>query len=76
MSIGHLLIWSNITAVVNVVFQEIVVLATVRHKVISKRVTVQKKNVIISNIQMQVICDIPVLSKKCKFSCISYKHNE
>ena len=39
-SLGPLLIWTNITIVVNV-FQEILALMTVRHIVSSKRVTVQ-----------------------------------
>ena len=40
-SIGHVLIWPNITIVVNV-FQEILALESVRHIVSSKRVIVQE----------------------------------
>ena len=61
---GPVLIWLNITIVVNVVFYEILVLIRLRHIVSHKRVTVQKKNGVISNIQMQMIYDIPVLFGK------------
>ena len=54
--------WPNIIIVVNV-FKEILAVTRVRHIVISKRVIVQK-NVLISNIQMQIICDIPILFGK------------
>ena len=62
---GPVLIWPNITIVVNVVFQEILALTRLWHIVSSKMITVQKKkNIVISNIYIQMICDIPVLFGK------------
>ena len=40
-SMAPVLIWPNITEVVNIVFQEILALTTVRQRVNSKRVIVQ-----------------------------------
>ena len=54
------MIWPNITTVVNVVFQVILVLTKILHMGSSNRVTAQKKQVI-SKEQMQMIYDIPVL---------------
>ena len=60
---GPVLIWPNITISVYVVFQEILALTRVRHMVSSERVTADT-NVAISNILMQLICDIPALCGK------------
>ena len=45
-----ILIWSNITVVENVGFQEILALTELLHICSSKRVTVQKQNSVIINI--------------------------
>ena len=42
-STGPVLIWQNITVVVNVVSEEILAMARLRHTISSKKVTVQKK---------------------------------
>ena len=55
--------WLNITITVQVIFQKIFALIRVRHIVSSKRVIVQK-NVIFSNIQRQIICDILISFQK------------
>ena len=56
---GPVLTWPNVTLVLNIVFQDILALTKVRPIVSSKRVIVHK-NVLITNIQMQLLCDIPV----------------
>ena len=53
-SMGPVLIWPNITIVVNVVFQEILALTILQHILSSKSINVQK-NVVISNIQVQMM---------------------
>ena len=45
-SMGPLLIWPYITIVVNVIFEEIVILIIVRHIVSSRRTILQKKTVV------------------------------
>ena len=52
------------TTVVNAVSEEEFALTRLRHIVSSKRVTVNKKNEVISNIEIQMICDIPALFGK------------
>ena len=68
-------IWPNITIVVKAVLQKIPVLTKLQHIVSNNRVTVQK-NVVISNIHMQIICDIPVLFEKrnCHSNFIHTSH--
>ena len=60
---GPELIRRNIAIGVNVIFEDIFALTTVRHIVSSKSIFVHV-NVVISNIQMQMICDITVLFGK------------
>ena len=57
------LIWPNITIVVNTIFQEILPLIKLQHILRCKR-KIAHKNVVTGNIQMQMICDIPVLFEK------------
>ena len=57
------LIWPNIAIVENVVFQEILALTKLQHTGSSKMVIVQKI-LEISNILMQMICDIPEMFEK------------
>ena len=54
-----LLIWPNITIGLNGVFVEILALTRLRHMVCSKVENCADKNVVISNIQTKIICDIP-----------------
>ena len=54
-------IWPTMTMVVYVVFQETLPRSGVRHILSSKRVTADK-NLVISNIQMQMICQCPDVS--------------
>ena len=58
------LIWRNITLVVNVVFDEIIGID--KSKVHGKQLegNCAGKNVVISNIQMQMVQDKPVFKKK------------
>ena len=46
---------------VKVVFQELLVFTRLRDIVSNKSITVNAKNVVISNIKIQMTCDIPVL---------------
>ena len=62
---GPVMIWPNTIVVANV-FQEIMSLTTLQHTGSCRRKNVQK-NVVISNIQMQIICDISVLFGKWNF---------
>ena len=58
------LIWPNIAIVEDLIFQEIVILARLKHIVSSEMLKYADKNVVISNVQMQMISDIPVLFGK------------
>ena len=58
------LIWPNITAVVNAVFWDMLALTKVRYVINSKSVIVQKKTLVIRNIQIQIICGRHVLFGK------------
>ena len=60
---GPVLIWPKIKLLVGVVFQEILALTRGRHILCSERVTAWK-NVVISIIQMQMICYMSVLFEK------------
>ena len=50
--------------IINVVFEEILALTEEKHIIISKRVIMQIKKLVISYIQMQVISHMPVLFGK------------
>ena len=54
---------TNIKIGANAVFEEILPLTRVRNILSIKRIAVHT-NAVISNIQMQIICDIPVLLRK------------
>ena len=73
-SLGSVLIWWHRIAILNVVFEKVFVLKRLRYIVRSERVT-EHKNVVITNIQMQMICDIPVLFGKWNSHPISYTHH-
>ena len=65
-SLGPVLTLLIITIFVNAVFQDILALTRVTHIVSSRRVTTDR-NVVISNIEMQMNCYIPVFFKKNGF---------
>ena len=75
-SMEPMLIWPNIMTAVSE-FKDILALTRLQHIVCSKRVIVRKKYLVLNNIQMQMICDIPVLHGKgnsdANFIYISHK---
>ena len=70
-SLGPVLILPNITIVVKVVFQD--KLAMTKYDIVSYMRIIVQKNAVIANIQIQMICDIPVLSGKWNFHA-NYVH--
>ena len=56
--------WLNITKAVNVLFEVILALIRERHLVSSIRSSCADKDVVISNMQLKIICDISVLFRK------------